>query len=56
MNLKLKLKETNGELKIETNDDRVLHQSPPLEENLSSSFVAAEKTNPEETIQRYQER
>ena len=43
-------------MEIETNDDCVLHQSPPLEENPSLSFVVAKKTHPGESIQRYQQR
>ena len=34
----------------ETNDDCLFHQSPPLEENSSSSFVAAKKTDPREAF------
>ena len=45
--MELKIK-TNDDLKIETNNDRVLYQSLPLEENSSSSFVAAKKTHSEE--------
>ena len=58
MNIKQKLmmQEINDDFKIETNDDCIFHQSPPLEENSSSSFVAAKKINLGKSIERYQER
>ena len=50
------MQETKDKLKIETNDDCVMHQSPPLEENSPTSFVAAKKTNLGESVQRYKQR
>ena len=50
------MQETKDKLKIETNDDCVMHQSPPLEENSPTSLVAAKKTNLGESVQRYKQR